>query len=65
MLAQEWFYGFMTHPGMSIKVKSQLEVPPKMKIANNTTKVDKEVLNVRRNVEFNAASVTSRSSRFG
>ena len=32
-----------------------IDAPPKMNIANNTTMVDNEVLNVRRSVEFNAS----------
>ncbi len=42
-----------------------MEVPPKIKMANNTTKVEREVLKVRRKVEFNAASVLDLSSRLG
>ena len=36
-----------------------------MKIATNVTIVDNDVLNVLRNVEFNAAFVVDVSSRFG
>ena len=42
-------------PTNKAKMNPLIEAPPKMNIANNTTMVDNEVLNVRRNVEFNAS----------
>ncbi len=47
------------------KTNPLMEVPPKIKIASNTTNVDSEVLKVRRSVEFKAAFVFALSSRFG
>ena len=44
-------------PTNKAKMNPLIEAPPKMNIANNTTMVDNEVLNVRRNVEFNAGIV--------
>ena len=52
-------------PTNRAKTKPLMDEPPKMKMASNTTKVDNEVLNVRRNVEFNAEFVVSIISRFG
>ena len=52
-------------PTNKAKMNPLIDAPPKMTIANNTTMVDNEVLNVRRNVEFNASFTTCSSSRFG
>lgn len=54
-----------TIPTNKAKMNPLIDAPPKMNIANNTTIVDNEVLNVRRNVEFNASLTTCSSSRFG
>ena len=52
-------------PTNKAKMNPLIDAPPKMNIANNTTMVDNEVLNVRRSVEFNASFTTCSSSRFG
>ena len=39
-------------PTNKAKMNPLIDAPPKMNIANNTTMVDNEVLNVRRSVEF-------------
>ena len=41
------------------KIKPFKEAPPKIKMASKTMIVEKEVLNVRRNVEFSASLTTS------
>ena len=55
-----------THtPNRRANTNPRIDAPPKMKIATNVTIVDNDVLNVRRNVEFKAASVVLVKSRFG
>ena len=52
-------------PTNKAKVNPRIESPPKMKMANNTTSVDIDVLKVRRKVLLIALSILVLRSRFG